>query len=86
MLMSSNCSTSSMINFCLLILITIAACPAFLLANLNLRRAALSSCGMSTVRDYVVWSGSRESRGISRVIATECSGQGWEDMEERNQP
>ena len=51
MLMSSNCSTSSMISFCLLIFTTIAACPALRRANLNLRSAALSSCGISTVWD-----------------------------------
>ncbi|KAI0780685.1 major facilitator superfamily domain-containing protein [Trametes elegans] len=40
-----------MSSFCLLIFTTIAAWPASRRANLNLRRAALSSCGMSTVRD-----------------------------------
>lgn len=51
MLMSSNCSTSSMSSFCLLILTTSAAWPALRRANLNLRSAALSSWGISTVLD-----------------------------------
>lgn len=52
MLMLPNCSTSSMMSFCLLILTTRAALPALRRANRNLRRVALSSCGMSTVWDY----------------------------------
>ena len=51
MLMLSNCSTSSMMSFCLLILTTMAAWPALRRAKRNLRRDALSSWGMSTVLD-----------------------------------
>lgn len=51
MLMSSNCSTSSISSFCLLIFTTSAAWPALRRANLNLRSAALSSWGISTVLD-----------------------------------
>lgn len=50
-LMLSNCSTSSMISFCLLILMTSAALPALRRAKRNLRREAFSSCGISTVWD-----------------------------------
>lgn len=49
MLMLSNCSTSSMTSFCLLIFTTSAAWPALRRAKRNLRSDALSSCGMSTV-------------------------------------
>ena len=49
--MLSNCSTSSMMSFCLLILMTRAALPALRRAKRNLRRDAFSSCGISTVWD-----------------------------------
>ena len=49
--MLSNCSTSSMMSFCLLILMTSAALPALRRAKRNLRREAFSSCGISTVWD-----------------------------------
>jgi len=50
---SSNCSTSSMISFCLLTLITSAALPEFRRANLNFRRESLTDWGISTVWDYI---------------------------------
>ena len=49
MLISSNCSATSIMSLALLILMTIAALPALLRANRNLRRASLTSWGISTV-------------------------------------
>jgi hypothetical protein len=49
--MASKVSTSSMHSVCLLTRTTSAALPALRRAKRNLRRAALSSAGMSTVRD-----------------------------------
>lgn len=49
MLMPSNWSSTSMLSSALLILMTIAALPELLREKRNLRRASLTSCGISTV-------------------------------------
>ena len=54
--MLSNCSTSSITSFALLILMTMAACPWSRRAKRNLRRAVLISCGISTVWDCLAFS------------------------------
>jgi hypothetical protein len=64
--MLSNVSTSSMTNFCLLILTTSAAFP-LCRVNLNLRIESLSSCGMSTVWDWDA-SGKRKVRPLKNRI------------------
>lgn len=75
--MSSNCSTSSTINFCLLTLTTSAALPEFRRANLNFRRESLTAWGISTVWDYVRRHGReihRRKRGIPSFVLLGVTG------------